>query len=194
MEHQKCGAEEENLVIYFGVQQHHNEAEHRSQEDIVQTPKWRNQLCSFKKRSKEANFQHIKEGIALFKSCIAPSVTRNIVELLKRTQLKGKKQIRNKAGNQYQRQESKIAHHDLLLQLIFVPVFQKRITNDEGYKRKENIQRKRIVGEDGIRKPLEIIFKRIQRSLGQTFPANEATDLKHQQKVQNTHGYGAPTL
>ena len=123
-----------------------------------------------------------------------PRISRNAVELFKRTKLKRKKQICDNAGDRYQRHKSEITHNDLLLQLIFIRILQKRIADDKCYKRKENIQRKRVVCENGIRKPAEIIFKRVQRRFGQTFPTNKSTDHKHQQKMQNTYGYGAPAF
>jgi hypothetical protein len=72
--------------------------------------------------------------------------------------------------------------------------FQKGIANNKGYQRKEDVQRERVVSDNGIRKPLEIIFKGIQRSFGQTFPTNKSADLKHQKKMQNTYGYGTPAF
>lgn len=83
---------------------------------------------------------------------------------------------------------------DLLLELIFIFVDQKCVTDDKGSKRKENIQRKRIIGENRVRKPPEIISERIRSSFGQTFPANKTTNLKHQQKMQHTYRYGTPAL
>jgi hypothetical protein len=117
-----------------------------------------------------------------------------MVELLKRTQLEGQEQIGRKAGNQHQGHKPEIAHNDLLLQLFFIPVLQKRIADNKGYERKENVQRKRIIREDGIRKPLEIVCQRIRRGFGQAFPTDISSDHEQQQKVQNTHGYGTPAL
>ena len=119
-----------------------NNNHHQDDGECSYAPKGRNQLRPLEKRGKEAYLQHIETGVAFFKSCIAPSVTRNIIKLLKRTQIESEEQIRNKAGNQYQGQESEIAHNYLLLQFILVFALQKRIADNKGCKRKENIERK----------------------------------------------------
>ena len=92
--------------------------------------------------------------------------------------LKFQKKICGKAGNEHQRLKTEIAQQDFLLQLMFIFVVQKRVADNKGCKCKENVQRKRIVGQNGIGKPVEIVFIGIQRRFRQASPANKPADFE----------------
>ena len=140
-------------------------------------------MGAFEKDGNKTDLQCIEEGVAFFDARITPGVAGDLVVFLERAELEGKKHISCQTADGHDGQEAEIAHGDLGDQLFLVPVFQKQIAHEEGNQGKEDVQGKRVIGQQGIGKPAEIIFCRLQCGFRHGFPAHIAVDCEHKQKV-----------